>query len=391
MKKKIWITVGVVAVVALMVVANLKSREKLEKVQVDEVTRGPLTEVVNASGKLRPKTRVDVSATVMGKITRLAVEEGDVVKQGDFLLEIDPSEYLFMVKGAEAVLRSAREDLAQAQASAEKARLDLDRSKNLLDRGLSSTKDYEAALTAKKVQEAQVAAARGRVAQTEAELQRLRHNLSKVTIHAPISGIITRLNVEKGENAIIGTMNNPGTLLLTVADLDTMETEVKVDETEIVRVELGQNAKVEIDAYPDTTFQAVVTEVGNSPIYSNTGVGQQAVDFKVVMRLLDHIEGVRPGLSATADITVAHRDSCLSIPIAALVERDKKEGVFVVDDTRRVAFRPVKVGITGEERFEVLSGVKEGEEVVKGPFAALRILKDGQKVQVEAEKEDQEE
>ncbi len=385
-KKKVWITLGAVVLVALLVVANLKSREKLEKVRVDAVIRGPLTEVVNASGKLRPKTKVDVSATVMGKITRLAVEEGDVVHKGDFLLEIDPSEYLSMVKSAEAALQSAREDLALAQANAEKARLDLERAENLRKRGLSSTKDYEAAMTAKKVQDAQVAAARGRVAQAEAELERLRHNLSKVTLHAPISGIVTRLNVEEGENAIIGTMNNPGTLLLTVADLDTMEAEVKVDETEIVRVRLGQQAKVEIDAYPDTVFQAVVTEVGNSPIYTNTGVGQQAVDFKVVLRLLDHIDGVRPGLSATADITVAHRDSCLSIPIAALVERDKKEGVFVVGGGNVVSFRPVQVGIAGEERFEVLSGVKEGEKVVKGPLTALRLLEDGQKVEIEKEK-----
>jgi len=385
-KKKVWITLGAVVLVALLVVANLKSREKLEKVRVDAVIRGPLTEVVNASGKLRPKTKVDVSATVMGKITRLAVEEGDVVHKGDFLLEIDPSEYLSMVKSAEAALQSAREDLALAQANAEKARLDLERAENLRKRGLSSTKDYEAAMTAKKVQDAQVAAARGRVAQAEAELERLRHNLSKVTLHAPISGIVTRLNVEEGENAIIGTMNNPGTLLLTVADLDTMEAEVKVDETEIVRVKLGQQAKVEIDAYPDTVFQAVVTEVGNSPIYTNTGVGQQAVDFKVVLRLLDHIDGVRPGLSATADITVAHRDSCLSIPIAALVERDKKEGVFVVGGGNVVSFRPVQVGIAGEERFEVLSGVKEGETVVKGPLTALRLLEDGQKVEIEKEK-----
>ncbi len=383
MKKKIWIAIAGVVVLALLVIANLSSREKLEKVRVAEVIVGPLTEVINASGKLRPMTKVDVSATVMGRITRLAVDEGDTVRQGEFLLEIDPVEYLSMVKGAEASLNSAEQDLALAEANAEKARLDLKREKSLLERGLSTTKDYEAALTNQKVQDAQVAAARGRVDQARAELERLRHNLSKVTIHAPISGIITRLNIEEGENAIIGTMNNPGTLLLTVADLDTMEAEVKVDETEIVRVKLGQEAKVEIDAYPDTTFRGVVTEVGNSPIYSNTGVGQQAVDFKVVLRLLDHIEGVRPGLSATADITVAHRDSCLSIPIAALVQRDGKEGVFAVEDGGVVHFRPVEVGIAGDERFEALSGVQRGEKVVKGPFAALRLLEDGQKVKVE--------
>lgn len=198
------------------------------------------------------------------------------------------------------------------------------------------------------------------------------------------------MNVEVGENAIIGTMNNAGTLLLTVADLDTMEAEVEVDETEIVRVKLGQMAEIEIDAYRDTLFAAVVTEVGNSPIYSSSGLGQQAVDFKVVLRLLDSIEGVRPGLSATADITVAERESALSIPISALVERDEAEGVFVIAEDGEVNFRAVEVGIAGEERFEVISGVEEGERVVEGPFQALRILKDGERVKIEDDDEEDE-
>ena len=236
----------------------------------------------------------------MGKITRVAVEEGDVVHKGDFLLEIDPEEYRSVVTAQEAALQSAQEDLALANANKEKAELDLKRAKRLLDQGLNTEDQYESALTTVKVQTAQVRAAQARVDQAKANLSRVRHDLSKVTLSAPISGIVTRLNVEVGENAIIGTMNNPGTLLLTVADLDTMEAEVKVDETEIVRVKLGQKAKVEIDAYPDTTFTAVVTEVGNSPIFSSTGLGQEAVDFKVVLRLLDKIEGREAG-------TVRHR------------------------------------------------------------------------------------
>ncbi|HKI83334.1 MAG TPA: efflux RND transporter periplasmic adaptor subunit [Candidatus Krumholzibacteria bacterium] len=385
MKKKVWIAIGIVVVLCALVIANLASREKLTKVRVDSVTRGPLTEVVNASGKLEPKSSIDVSATIMGKITRVAVQEGDVVHKGDFLLEIDPEEYRSVVTAQKAALQSAQGDLALAEANKEKAELDLKRAKRLSDQGLSTEDQYESALTAVKVQAAQVSAAQARVDQAKANLSRVRHDLSKVTLDAPISGIVTRLNVEVGENAIIGTMNNPGTLLLTVADLDTMEAEVKVDETEVVRVKLGQMAKVEIDAYPDTLFNAVVTEVGNSPIFSSTGLGQEAVDFKVVLRLLDKIEGVRPGLSATADITVAQRDSCLSIPIASLVERDGKEGVFVLNESKEAQFRAVDVGIAGEERFEVPSGLKEGEVVVKGPFTALRTLKSGEKVEVEKE------
>jgi HlyD family secretion protein len=385
MKKKVWIAIGVVVVLGILILVNLASREKLTKVRVDSVTRGPLTEVVNASGKLEPKSSVDVSATIMGKITRLAVQEGDVVHKGDFLLEIDPEEYRSLVSAQEAGLQSAQGDLALAKANQEKAQLDLKRAQKLIDQGLNTTDQYESASTAVKVQTAQVHAAQARVDQARANLTRVRHDLSKVTLNAPISGIVTRLNVEVGENAIIGTMNNPGTLLLTVADLDTMEAEVKVDETEIVRVKLGQRASVEIDAYPDTLFSAVVTEVGNSPIFSSTGLGQEAVDFKVVLRLLDKIVGVRPGLSATADITVAKRDSCLSIPIASLVERDGKEGVFVLAKSKEVEFRPVEVGIAGDERFEVPSGLKEGEVVVEGPFAALRTLKSQEHVEVQKE------
>ncbi len=385
MKKKVWIAIGVVVVLGILILVNLASREKLTKVRVDSVTRGPLTEVVNASGKLEPKSSVDVSATIMGKITRLAVQEGDVVHKGDFLLEIDPEEYRSLVSAQEAGLQSAQGDLALAKANQEKAQLDLKRAQKLIDQGLNTTDQYESANTAVKVQTAQVHAAQARVDQAKANLTRVRHDLSKVTLSAPISGIVTRLNIEVGENAIIGTMNNPGTLLLTVADLDTMEAEVKVDETEIVRVKLGQRASVEIDAYPDTLFSAVVTEVGNSPIFSSTGLGQEAVDFKVVLRLLDKIVGVRPGLSATADITVAKRDSCLSIPIASLVERDGKEGVFVLAKSKEVEFRPVEVGIAGNERFEVPSGLKEGEVVVEGPFAALRTLKSQEHVEVQKE------
>jgi len=395
MKKKVWIGVVIVIGLGAMVVFNLRTREKFPQVQSDQVLRGELVEIVNASGRLEPKTSVDVSATVMGKITRLSVREGDWVEEGQFLLEIDPEEYVRLVEAYQAGLNRTREELTLALANEEQAQLDLERAENLHGRGLYTKEQLDSARTHLRVRAAQVAAARAAIAEAEANLNRVRHDLTEVTILSPIAGIVTRLNVDEGENAIIGTMNNPGTLLLTVADLDTMETEVEVDETEVVRVRVSQEATIEVDAYPDTTFHAVVTEVGNSPIFSSTGIGQQAVDFEVVLRLVDSVPDVRPGLSASADIQVAYRESALSIPIASMVVREwsatedeepeEEEGVFVIDDDGVVQFRPVKVGIAGDERFEVIRGLEEDETVVSGPFRELRDLEDGDKVEIAEE------
>jgi HlyD family secretion protein len=489
--KKLWIVVAAAVVVLVFVVVNLKSRRKLPEVDVDKVTRGPVREVVNASGTLNAKTYVDVSATIMGKITKLAVHEGDQVRQGDLLMEIDPKEYESLARGAEAGLASAQEELALARANLDKAELDVKRARSLREQGLQTQEQVEVAETNYKVQQAQVAAATGRVGAAQANLDRTRNELSKVTIKAPISGTVTRLNIHEGENAIIGTMNNPGTLLLTVDDLSQMEAKVKVDETEVVKVKAGQPADITIDAYPDSTFKGVVTEVGNSPIFSQTGIGQQAVDFEVKIMLQNAPEKVRPGLSASANIEVASRPAALTIPIASLVSRDwppaekgkagargkrggrdaksqeqapapaasadatdkpadksadkpadksadkpadksadksednaagkpqdeatdkpgakagevgqapssatdstaasdgkttkkpkKKEGVFIVAKAGVLEFRPVKVGIAGEERFEVVYGLDQGATVVSGPFRILRDLQDGDRVKI---------
>lgn len=410
--KKILIPVIAVLVVALIAFNLFKSGTKAAEVETSEIAREDLVDVVSASGTLTPKSRVDVSANAMGRITRLAVAEGDRVEKGDFLLEIDPTEYTSAVRGLQAAVETARADLTLAEANAEKARLDLERARSLFDSGLSSEEQLQAAITGRDVQDAAVEAARARLRQAQANLSRAEHDLSKVTITAPMTGVVTRLNVEEGENAVMGTMNVAGTVLLQLADLSTMEAEVDVDETEIVRVALGQEVDVHVDAFPDSVFAGRVTEIGNSPIFSASGQNRQAVDFKVTITLDDEIPAVRPGLSAKADIRVAESDEALAAPIGAVVirewppredgrrrgrgrarrarataaddslevEREEKEGVFVVVDGE-ARFTLVTLGITGEDHFEILAGLEEGDEIVTGPYRVLRDLGHGDPVE----------
>jgi HlyD family secretion protein len=419
-----WLLIGLAVVVLGVVVASiLRSGRKGEAaVEVAKVSREHLTSIVRASGTIEPKRSVDVSANVMGTVTTLSVAEGQTVAQGNLLLEIDPTEYRATVLAFEAGLRSGEADLRLSEASADKAEQDLDRAEQLFAEGLSTEEQVLAARTNDKVEKARVEAARSRLQQARANLAKARYDLGKVTIAAPMSGIVTKLNVEQGENAIMGTLNNPGTVLLTIADLDTMEAWVDVDETEVVNVKLGQRAEVEIDAFPDSTFIGDVTEIGHSPLNRSTGAGQQAVDFEVKITLRERITTIRPGLSAKAEIQVADRDSALAVPLGAVTMRSlplkaadirlyngsrarkqaaalagtgfttegapelaktkDTEGVFVLRDGF-VRFQPVEIGIAGEDHFEVVSGVELGTTVVSGPFRVLRELKEGASVTIE--------
>lgn len=401
--KKWWIIGGAVVVVALIALNLAKRGDRSTEVETAEAGRKDLVETVEASGTLTPKRKVDVSANTMGRVTRLDVEEGDRVEEGQFLLEIDPTEFKSAVRGLEAAVRTAQANLDLYRATLDKARLDRDRALQLFDGDLSSQEQLDAAETNLLVEQAKASSAEAALLQSRANLDKARYDLDKVTITAPMSGVVTRLNVEEGENAIMGTLNNPGTVLLTIADLATMEAEVNVDETEVVLVALAQPVDVEIDAFPDTTFAGVVTEIGNSPIYTSTGQNQQAVDFKVTITLTEAVAGVRPGLSAKASIEAARAEQAVAVPIGAVVvrewpprerdarsrrprpaaqdslEREEREGVFVVVDGV-ARFTPVELGVTGEEDFEVRSGLEGGETLVVGPFRVLRDLEHGDAV-----------
>lgn len=426
--KRILIIVAAVVVVAAVVGSVLKGRDKAEaRVETGKVETRDLTSIVDCSGTIEPKRKVDVSANAMGTIVKLAVVEGQQVQAGDLLMEIDPSSYRSAVEALQASIRSARADLELGAASLEKAELDRDRAEKLFAEGLATEEQQANARTAVRIEKARHEASRNRVQQLEANLSSARHDLGKVTITAPMTGVITRLNVEEGENAIMGTLNNPGTVLLVIADLGTMEAWVEVDETEVVNVALGQPAKVTIDAFPDSTFTGHVTEIGNSPIRSRSGGNQEAVDFEVKITLDGAPANIRPGLSAKAEITVAERKQSLAVPLGAVTVRDmplkdadvrryagrrakaqaaalkdlgfmprtakadtagearvkRKEtaGVFVLKDGF-VKFVPVTIGIAGENDFEVLGGIGAGQTVVTGPFRILRELKDGAQVEL---------
>lgn len=414
-KKKIWIGIGVAAAIVLFVgLAIAGNRERGTEVRTDTVGKRDLVAVVTASGRIRPRSSADLQADIAGRIIELRVKEGDRVQRGDTLLRIDPTTYEAAVQQARAAVAQAEAQAAQARANVDQARRNLDRMRALRrdNPALVSDEQMELAETSFEVQRALALAGEHAVQQARAALREAIDRLSKTVITAPMSGRVTRINVEEGETAIVGTMNNPGTILMTVSDLSEMEAVVEVDETDVPEIELGDSAAVEIDAYPNRTFTGRVTKIGHSALQAPGGVSptggrssDQSVDFEVVIALDQPPPGLRPDLSATADIVTATRDSVLSIPIIALTLQDLEakertpqetrgdtlglgvgrsrdvEGVYVVQDGR-VHFRPVKVGIAGQNHFEVVEGLAEGEEIVAGPYQAIRKLKDGARVKI---------
>ncbi len=412
-RKKIFIGIGVaLVVVVFMALALLQGRRGGVEVRTQEVKRRNLVAVVTAYGRIRPHLSVDIQAEVSGRIVDLRVEEGDYPEKGDTLLIIDPTTFKAAVRRARAALSSERAAVTQARANRDQAARSLERTRRIHQQSpeLISDQELEAAETNFDVQEALFEASEFRALQAEANLQEARDRLAKTVIQAPITGRVTRLNVEQGETAIVGTMNNPGTVLLTVADLSAMEAVVEVDETDVPDIEIGDSTDVEIDAFPDRVFVGWVTEIAQSSIQGGArGLSgratDQSVDFEVVIRLDDPPPELRPDLSATADVVTAIRDSVLAIPIIALTlqprpeleeeapresegelielapdaEPEDQEGVFVVEDDV-AKFRSVKVGIAGRDYFEVVEGLEEGEIVVAGSYQAIRQLKDGSPV-----------
>lgn len=413
--KKILIAAVIIAVAGSGIAANIWWKEAdAPEVQVEAAKRRDLTATVSGSGAIRPAREVDISSNVMGRVTRLAVEEGGVVTAGDFLLEIDPQRLQSTVDQMEASLAASRTQVQLAQQDLEYARLLLDRREGLYRQDLLAQEQYDDALQTVARAERTLEVRNQEVLRILAQLEQSLYDLTQVIIEAPMDGIITKLNIEQGENVVTGTMNNAGTVLLTIADLSVVELEIEVDETDIVHVDLAQLATVRIDAFPDEEFAAVVTEVGKSPISANTN---QAINFKVVVRLTDTVPGARPGLSGTADIVTATRENVVAVPIQALILREVKvngkgeiireadplaldevgapldieegetvemEGAFVVRDGRAL-FTPIKIGIAGERHFEVLEGAEAGDQVIIGPFEIIRTLVDGERVTPEGD------
>lgn len=418
---------GVVLLVALVMVSASAKREKGIEVRFEQVGRRDLVAAVTASGKIQPKKKVDVSADITGRITRIAVREGDLVQKGQFLLQIDPTIYQANLQRATAVMSSAEASAVQARANRDQSQRSLERTKELRGQNpnLVSQEQLEQAQTAYDIAEANFTAAQHVVEQSRAGLREARDQLSKTHLVAPMAGRVTRLAVEEGEVAVPGTFSRETGLLLTISDLSVIQTTVNVDETDVVRVNIGDSVEVTIDAFPDTTFVGRVTEVSNSAILTAAsqvgGQNDRAVDYEVEITLSNPPSEVRPDLSATARIVTDTRKQSLAIPIIALTVREhtpvsteqrpgtdakaatatpapgdsarrgekKKEveGVFMVRNGV-ATFRPVKVGIAGEEHFEVLEGVAQGDTIVAGPYQAIRDLKEGARVRGNTEPAD---
>jgi HlyD family secretion protein len=400
---------GVLLVVAAIGgLTAAKGKNKAVEVRTEQVQPRDLVASVTASGQVRPQTKVDLSSDITGKIVRLAVKEGQMVKQGEFLLQIDPQQQEAAVQRVEAALASSRAQMAQAQANLLQAQKSYERTAAIKKANpqLISDENLEQLRTAVEVNQALYQSARHSVDQSSAAVRDARSSLGKTTIYAPMSGRVTRLNVENGETAIMGTLNKDAATLLTIADMSVLETKVKVDETDVARISLGDSAVIQIDAFPDTTFIGRVTKISNSAVKSAAQQQQpnadQAVDYEVTIQLLNTPAETRPDFSATAKIITDSRRNALSIPIIALTVRENEalakedtavglgkpkpkkevgkkdvEGVFVVGADNKVTFRPVKVGVAGEKHFEVLSGLKQGDRIVAGTYQAIRELKDG--------------
>ena len=408
-KRKKLTIIGIALVLLVVVVGTVAANrgEKAVEVRVEAVESRDLIASVTASGKVQPRTMVDLSADITGRIVSLRVREGDIVTKGQLLLRIDPAQYEAAVQRAEASLASVRAQAAQSQANATQAKRDLARSEEILKANPSSitSEQMERLRTQAEITEAVAEASRHSVDQALAGLRDARNNLTKTTILAPMSGRVTRLNVEEGETAIMGTMNRDAATLLTISDMSVLETRVRVDETDVARVTIGDSTVIQIDAFPDTTFLGRVVQISNSSVRAAGAQGgaDQAVDYEVTIQLVNAPEATRPDFSATAKIITDARRGVTAIPIIALTVREHEaiadadappvpigrgkptievgkrdaEGVFVIGTDNKVSFRPVKVGIAGEKYFEVLEGLKPGERIVAGTYQAIRELKDG--------------
>jgi HlyD family secretion protein len=407
--------VGVGVMIAVLLAAGViafrinKKRNAGTEVRLEQTARRDLVSAVTASGKIEAKTSVDISADITGRIMQIAVREGDLVKRGQFLLQIDPAQYQAAVARSQAVVSSTEAILLQTKASRDQAQRAWNRAKQLTELGenLIAPETAEQSQTALEVAEANYQSSKAQLEQARAGLQEAKDNLAKTRLTAPISGRVVRLAVEEGEVAVPGTFSRETGLLMTIADLSVILANVQVDETDVVRLQTRDSVEVNIDAYPDTTFAGQVTKISHSskltPTQTASGSNDRAVDFDVEITLKNPPPDIRPDLSCTARIVTDTRDNALSIPIIALTVRDHErvpnesegdppvdtlrerfkkkeaEGVFVVRDGL-ATFRPVRVGVAGDDYFEVLEGLREGETIVAGTYQAIRDLKDGAKV-----------
>lgn len=401
MKKIILISIAVVVVIAL-VLANVLKKEKGISVDVETVERGTIMQRVTGSGQIRPEVQVKISARVAGKILKLYAEEGDQVKKGQLLVELDQEQYRAALERAESTLLSMR-------ANEKKLKSDLIRSKDLYGKGLLSEAEFEAV-------QASYEAAESNTRQAQASVNEAKDALDKTRLHADMDGTVSQLNKEEGEIALGAQFQED--VIMIVADLSRMEAAIEVDENDIINVSLGDTAEVEIDAFPDTLFKGKVTQIANTATVRGAGTQEQVTNFEVTVALLDYNERFRPGMSTTVDVITETLDNVIKVPIQAVTVRpkdklEKKPGieehaesedsgeekdeskkpemvevVFTVDNNKAV-LKPVKLDISDDTDYAVVSGIEEGDEVITGPFRVLSSsLKDGDLLEYEKKKKE---
>jgi HlyD family secretion protein len=398
-KKRIILFVSVGSVLALGGgAAYMRQKGQAVSVLAAKVEKQDIVAKVTANGKIQAENKVELSALVMGQIVNLAAHEGDRVKKGQFLLQIDQNRAAAEEAGSSAALRASLSDRDSVKATMEQAERDFERARRNYEAHITSEAEFQKARSALETARATLESGQNRVEQTRAGLNASRDTLSKTTIRAPIDGVVTTLRVKAGEVTVIGTMNNPGTQLMTISDMASVQAVLMVDETDTPTVQVGQKTLLLIDAYPTQTFDGVVTEVGHSPILKDDTDLQgltttsDAINFKVKVKVLEPPPGIRPGFSVTADIITGTKAKVATLPLAAVVIRDSpkgektaagtpktEEGVYALRADKAV-FVPVKTGLSGGLMVEVLTGLSAGEEVITGPFKALRQIKDGDRV-----------
>jgi HlyD family secretion protein len=436
---------AIVIIAAAVGITIRRMNQGVVTVQTGRAARLDLTSLVTASGEIKPLTYANVMAEGIGKITEVVVHEGDHVRQGDVLLRLEsiqPEADVAAqragiesagaaIKSAEATAVSAQADVEQRKADLEKVRFNWERGQQLFQAGLIARQDFEALKSANDGAAAALAASQARLDQARADLERSRSSLRqsqavlaraadvlrKTTYRAPIAGVATYIAVRVGENVVPGIQNTSGSYLMTISDMSVVTAEVLVDETEISNLHPNQAADVTIDAFPGKTFSGRVIQVGTQAVLRTSGLAstqsttgsQEAKDFKVVVRLDNPPEGLRPGLSTTAKMVTAERKSVLAVPLQALAirtrgeieqanepsasgttlaasrgaaSREEIQGVFVIRDKKAV-FVPVETGITGISDIEITKGLSEGDEIVTGSYAALRTLRPSATVKVD--------
>ncbi|MCD6097276.1 efflux RND transporter periplasmic adaptor subunit [bacterium] len=375
--KRWWLIPVVISVLLLAFYVARSAKGKRIPVMVDIVRRSDISENVSAFGSIQPKEEVNISANVSARIVHLYVDEGDTVSFGDTLVQLDKKRFEAIYEQAEASLRSAEAQARQAEATLRKASDEFARAETLYQKKLISYDDYLEAKTSFEIAEAQYQSACEQVSRARGQVDEALENLNETVIISPTDGVVVSLNAEEGEIVLVGTMNNPGTVIMRIADLSNMEAKLEVDETDVVDLAPGQLASVTVDALPDTTLSARLIQVSN---YATTTGGQEQVaNFEVLLAIMDDISELRPGMSCSAEITTREKSDVLVVPIQSVVYREGREVVFVVEDGV-ARERPVKTGIADNVNIEIESGIEEGETVITGSYKVLRTIQDGDKV-----------